>query len=307
MKGTDGNMCWQPEFLVDEETFNQMKMGAIPKKCPNCGKELVQIRSLVAHWRMGICERHIASLMARELTGGVQAPGNGCKYACTHPDCSDSPKTWASKTSVQMHYNDVHQSSFEGKIWKCDKCPKTFIAEKLLKIHMTAKHSEGVFPCSLCGAVLKDKHSLKRHEEETCLEGQLKSKKVVCEFCSKTMSKTSYLDHKKAKHWKEIGFDKEGAEKRNVCEVCGKGFISRALLKAHQQYHKDQDDPKNKCPICGKQLPNPRSFRIHMTGVHKHGHKCDICQKIFHDLLYFKRHLLTHEQQHEKSKVDTNV
>ena len=90
--------------------------------------------------------------------GGVQAPGNGCKYACTHPDCSDSPKTWASKTSVQMHYNDVHQSSFEGKIWKCDKCPKTFIAEKLLKIHMTAKHSEGVFPCSLCGAVLKDKH-----------------------------------------------------------------------------------------------------------------------------------------------------
>ena len=24
MKGTDGNMCWQPEFLVDEETFNQV-------------------------------------------------------------------------------------------------------------------------------------------------------------------------------------------------------------------------------------------------------------------------------------------
>ena len=57
---------------VTGPAIDQMKMGAVPKKCPTCGKELVQMRSLVAHWRMGICERHIASLMARELTGGIQ-------------------------------------------------------------------------------------------------------------------------------------------------------------------------------------------------------------------------------------------
>ena len=286
---------WQPHFLVDQDTYAQMKKGAAPLKCPRCGFEPKRLRRLVLHWHDGGagCDKWLASCCAKEVTGKKYLdPGR--RYACTHPDCQDSSRLWAYRQPVQIHYNQEHQASFKGRLVRCDQCSMTFIAAWMLKQHMRLDHAEGgeaAYPCSSCGRIMKTKQSLNNHEKYNCTASEVArtANKVECDICGQSVSRNSLLDHKRNWHAQKIG---HVPQKNFACETCGKAFVSKSKLVEHRSTHNDKPDPKFQCPVsgCNKFLKQSNSFRKHMMNTHKQGHACDICEKLFFTADYLDQH-----------------
>ena len=61
-------------------------------------------------------------------------------------------------------------------------------------------------------------------------------------------------------------------------------FSKQSALKVHhtKAHQSTEPDPKFKCDICGKFLKQQNSYSKHLMNVHKIGHSCDLCQKIFY-------------------------
>ena len=296
---------WQPFFLVDKETFSEMRRGLHPIQCPNCGKEysikqlnqgrrdrLSSIERLVAHWKNNMCDKHMASLVAKEVTG-TRYSDKQQRFACTHPDCESNDQTWINVQAVQLHYNLKHKESFKGKLWQCPKCDKDFITEGLRNTHVRVGHGQAgsghkeKHICRFCGSTFTARESRNKHEK-TCLEAPADTAGwVECEFCGQKLRRGGLQNHKKCYHPEQIGFDKEAAKKQNTCKICEKGFPTKSKLNEHLLTH---GEPKFQCPICHKLIRLFGNYKKHMISAHNQGFTCDFCPKKFFDSIQLKRH-----------------
>ena len=241
----DSEVSWQPFFLVDKETFSEMRRGIRPIQCPNCGKqystktmkrhakgELSSVERLVAHWKNNMCTKQFASLVAKVVIGLDKQQ----RFTCTHHECDNSQQTFSSVQAVQFHYNSKHKDSFEGKIWQCPQCDQDFITEGLLNMHVrrvhdTEKHAEKHI-CRFCGSTFTARESRNKHEKFNCLEAPADTTGwVECEFCGQKLRRSGLQNHKKCYHPEKVGFDKEEAKKQNTCKLCNKGFAKKYKLK----------------------------------------------------------------------------
>jgi hypothetical protein len=82
--------------------------------------------------------------------------------------------------------------------FKCEKCGKDFIACGDLKLHDETVHLKIKYPCNICGIELSTKKSLKRHQRS--------------------------LHDESRKLW--------------VCQLCGEGHTTAAILQTHVKRHK---------------------------------------------------------------------
>lgn len=96
-------------------------------------------------------------------------------------------------------------------------------------------------------------------------------------------------------------------ELKHVCEVCGKAYQSKSILRAHSTVHTDDrpfpcdkcsmafknpyglkchlethDDNKYICPICGLALGTNHTYHAHLK-IHSNDrrYKCPVCPKAF--------------------------
>ena len=186
-----------------------------------------------------------------------------------------------------------HRSSWKGEIFKCVKCPETFIHSFLLNTHMRQVHrrDEQKKVCSFCGKTLADAQNLKKHEKYSCLSNPNTANLQLskCHVCHRDVKMLQ--EHIRRFHQDELGIP---IEKKHGCEKCGKLFSSAAKLKEHMPTHYDKDfkDPRFQCPICHKFLKQANSFKKHMVNSHDQGHACDVdgCDKKFYSAEYLKTH-----------------
>ena len=298
---------WQPFFLVSKETFSEMRRGLHPIQCPNCGKEysikqlrqgrdrLSSIERLVAHWKNNLCDKHMASQVAKEVTG-TRYSDKQQRFACTHPDCESNDQTWINVQAVQLHYNLKHKESFKGKLWQCPKCDKDFITEGLRNTHVRAGHDKEKHICKFCGSTFSTKGLRNEHEKHYCLEVSADvTGWVECEFCGQKLRRRSLQSHKKCYHPEKLGFDIDEAKKQNTCKICEKGFPSKSALNTHLLTH---GEPKYQCPICHKLIRLFGNYKKHMINAHNQGFTCDFCPKKFFDGIQLKRHQRHAHQNH---------
>ena len=216
---------------------------------------------------------------------------------CPHCDFH----TWSLR-GIQVHI-DGHHTEHYPKQFNCNHCTRRFVFEISLKTHLNKMQTRKQLSCKFCGIqVLKIKelesHVLEVHPESrnsdlkgnptelALLDTKVKDK-VFCEICNGEVEcletlKSHKLQHQDGKDkccvycdyknrtWENLkshieGNHPEHGEKKNLCDLCGKGFIFQSSCKKHKLlYHQ-----KKSCHICGVETFNNASLKDHLSSVHK--------------------------------------
>ena len=138
------------------------------------------------------------------------------------------------------------------------------------------------FECPICGKMLSDKKSLKRHEDAV----HLNIRNHYCIQCGKRfITKNDLLDHIRSVHEKIRAF---------ICDSCGQALSSRHGLRMHKLIHKE-GTKSIPCSKCDKNFRHLSTYRKHIARVHDFDPnkklKCDFCLKLFNHTEGLKRHL----------------
>jgi len=274
MAEVSSGLVWHKDYWVNKDTFDSMRSGEIPSKCPKCPKVFKRLFGLVRHWRGDKCPSIAGPVLYEEVKD--EASGRK-RYTCTVEGCPEvaAGKSWQNKTSFESHVAKKHDS-ISIKKFECEDCDQKFISKTLLTKHRWSEHVDSsrkkAYTCSLCGRVLNKRQSLIAHERSHTGERPFK-----CEYCERRfITKQSLSRHIMNKHAAESGLPVPV----HVCELCGKEFKSKKNLKEHRYYHAENTDNRQQCEICHKVLKQKNSYMKHMVNVHKKGFECSVCQKI---------------------------
>ncbi|CAI5439838.1 unnamed protein product [Caenorhabditis angaria] len=106
---------------------------------------------------------------------------------------------------------------------KCQFCPKKWVNERSLHVHMTECRLSRTHECPHCGKRFKARGGLQQHSRI-----HANDRAYTCQFCQKTFTQKSHLDQHERIH--------TGA-KPFVCQHCGRQFRQRSQQIGHEATH----------------------------------------------------------------------
>ncbi|KAK3864121.1 hypothetical protein Pcinc_030169 [Petrolisthes cinctipes] len=281
-------------------------------QCTECGKRMSSTKQL---------ERHSAQHRQNFVCHICSKPYNSSTYLAQHIPlcrqmhqitsagfvaCEDCNEKFTDSTAFRLHHHththpfhcwacnqrfqtrvtyEIHVCEVEQR---CDKCGAVFRSVQALNRH-AAIHGPPPHSCSSCNRSYYRKESLDRHV--CCCEAELKKQKTKdqsfpCHLCGSVLATKYRLStHLVSAHG-------EGGGHQLMCEVCGKGFQRRDLLREHQAVH---SPPTHPCPTCHKLFKTRKSLDVHLL-IHLDIKRfaCKYCNKRFHQKVQLGRHERSH-------------
>ena len=115
------------------------------------------------------------------------------------------------------------------------------------------------------------------------------SKKVLrCDICEiDVVGREALQEHRDTVHAVYVTSSNGKMEKRFVCNICDKHFMSFADLKPHRKNH----IKKHLCSYCGKGYSKQCLLNNHILFVHEGTHLCDYCQLGFKSQADYEAHV----------------
>ncbi|XP_018565299.1 zinc finger protein 808-like [Anoplophora glabripennis] len=175
------------------------------------------------------------------------------------------------------------------KSFQCKFCPALYKSKQTLFSHMD-QHGETTVRCNLCQE-FSTYLGLKAHKRRM---HQL----LECRMCLKVIIGRSKMYY----HYK-IHHANANLNKNHQCNICGKKYLMKTVLKYHYR-HRHEINVKNfKCRVCGKRFLTQYAITTHKKKVHNLGVKlkCSKCDVILQTLKEVNEHKSTHVN--EKSKM----
>ncbi|CAL4112944.1 unnamed protein product, partial [Meganyctiphanes norvegica] len=191
-----------------------------------------------------------------------------------------------------LHFEDcvAHKlSDHEGvqKPYKCSICKKTFDTKRHRKRHMENHSSEKTFSCHMCGKMLKNNDSLRRHLNFFHTDEKIHS----CTECDYRAKYKMALN----KHM----INKHSSETEIQCNICSKSFASECFLKYHMAVH--SSEKQFACEVCKKRFTTERQKQQHMLRhAAEKPFECAECDKKFASKELLKKHLPSHLPNEER-------
>ena len=148
------------------------------------------------------------------------------------------------------------------------------------------------FKCRICGKLLADKNSLRKHEEVV----HFNIRRFECNFCCKRFAtKIDLEDHFNAIH---------GIGKSSVCEICGLLLANRHSLRTHKLLHSEGKESSFKCPHCPKSFRHKSTCKKHISRIHEFEPakklKCNHCGKLLNHEEGLRRHVIKMHGENRK-------
>lgn len=131
------------------------------------------------------------------------------------------------------------------------------------------------FNCDLCGLSLDSKLSLLAH-----LNNHIRNKKHKCTECDESFCNITNLK----RHWsKSHQSENPFKEKKFVCDICDKRYLTKHLLGMHKKSHENLREFKCTHGDCCFETNSPYDLNNHVKRVHNptRVHKCTDCDKLF--------------------------
>ena len=134
--------------------------------------------------------------------------------------CKLCDKEFFTSANLAVHLRNIHPDSLHNSTFICEFCPRLFKSTEKLKQHQ--KGHEGLnYSCNICKKCFKWDSSLNSHMQAA---HDKSGPSFKCPECGKSLKdKNNYKKHL---------FTHTDA-KPYYCNICGKGFIRKDLLKKH--------------------------------------------------------------------------
>jgi len=213
--------------------------------------------------------------------------------------CNTCGKDFKLGVDVLYHKNKTTCSNFGSNKFECFYCDDALDSLDLHTLHMKSSHPEKVnlsitqriekrkefmkqlVKCDLCEKYYSNAH-IKKHISDVH-----KGHKVPCPTCGKMISR---------KHWREhkLIHDQETAEKL-MCDKCDYTTFSQVRMKSHYVVN---HGPKNfSCDICGKSFGTKAILKGHIVGTHNEELKCDLCDYTTTNSFALEKHKSTRHRE----------
>lgn len=193
----------------------------------------------------------------------------------------------------------------KGKIRKCLFCPKAFVTNFELDLHILAHIGETPYKCETCGRMFATTYGLKGHQ----LRQHTKQKPFKCpEECGKTfVSKIELVRHQRTHNgtrpysclFRNREFARLGnfkchiiahiGERSFVCSTCNRYFATSGGRREHQRRQHTKEKPFT----CAECLSNGIRIKNRIRTPTENAHWCettpvDILQQRILQILIFK-------------------
>lgn len=210
------------------------------------------------------------------------------KYKCNECDLEFSTKHKFNDHNQQNHLKD------EVPKFICSFCGKILLAERNLKFHIQAVHSDDRHECNVCQKTFTYKSAMYRHREREHGKG----KAFECNACHMKVGTRHELTLHNERHHNS---NRPNAKPEYMCNQCGICFPSSFVLTRHKKRIHEQipiGTDQRKCQICHEVLKDKYWKKKHMAQVHLNGEKtmrtCKYCSTDFQYYEDFKKHIESH-------------
>ncbi|CAK1548742.1 unnamed protein product [Leptosia nina] len=242
----------------------------------------------------------------------------------TCPTCNkDMPTLISLKRHMNWHTNVG--KNMEKKI-ECFVCKEAFRFQCHYKIHMREHYNDPDLDpkhltCPICNRKSKHLRAAQMHMNYH-KQTRFKTKDYECAICKRVFQyRKVYLSHM-AIHFKRgesasntvIGSAVPATADRTLfdgtytCKTCNKVCDSESSLKCHMSWHNSKTllfGARHECDICHLQFTNKVRLKVHTRSHFEDDNgpfKCHICAKGFIAEDYYRRHLKSHNFDHQDHK-----
>lgn len=201
--------------------------------------------------------------------------------------CKLCSKKFSSPTGLKVHIETIHE---KVQVYECPECKETFNQKGNMQNHFRRVHQGDEarkLLCDICNKGFICPSDLRKHVERVHLK--VRKNEVMCEVCGKPFSDSRAMRiHINAVHTKEV---------QHPCPECKMVFHSLTNMVTHRRrMHGGPEGRKNVCEVCGKGFCSPSDLKTHIRVVHENVRKyvCDICGQAFKVCSHLKYHRRKH-------------
>ncbi|XP_053951697.1 zinc finger protein Xfin-like isoform X1 [Anastrepha ludens] len=214
-----------------------------------------------------------------------------CQYCYCPNSGSIDHLVFDSSDALSQHFFDVHDPNLP---YTCPYCPQKYCSARQRDYHVRLMHptASKADQCEYCKRILRSPKEL--HELSCQYVGDWRCD--ICDQCFYHVPLSRLRTHQR----------RHTTKNQLKCRVCGRVFIRRANLEAHERMHRPRDSFTIHCDQCqeGFLFSNDYELRRHKYQTHNGALpvRCEYCHKGFVSMAFLSRHT----QHFHPDKIDGN-